>query len=153
MTRAHPDLGYRLDFFVPGKPAPQGSKRHVGRGILIESSPDVGPWRERVALAAHNVAVTTALDMPVPFTGMALSVTLAFVMPRPASAPKRSTPAAIKRPDIDKLARACLDALTGPVFADDSAVVNLVALKRLAELGESPGVQITVTTVLNGSVA
>jgi len=44
-----------ITFFVPGKPAPQGSKRHVGRGIMLESSREVGPWRERVALVAHNV--------------------------------------------------------------------------------------------------
>ena len=82
-----------LRVFVPGHPAPQGSKRHVGRGILIESSKAVGPWRERVALAAHSNA-ERLLAGPV-------VLTLEFVMPRPKSAPKRSTPPAIRRPDID----------------------------------------------------
>lgn len=125
-----------ISFFVPGKPAPQGSKRHVGRGILIESSKEVGPWRERVALAAHSHA-KTVLAGPV-------GVRLDFVMPRPKSAPKLSTPPAIKRPDIDKTTRAVLDALTGICFADDSQVVDLRATKRLALPEETPGVHITI---------
>lgn len=128
-----------LHLFVPGTPAPQGSKRHVGRGILIESSKAVGPWRERVALAAH---AERPAAIALPLIGHALSVRLGFVMPRPASAPKRRTPAAIKRPDVDKLARAVLDALTGIWFTDDSAITDLRAIKRLAELGETPGVSI-----------
>ena len=36
---------------VLGTPAPQGSKRHVGRGIMVESSRLVGPWREAVKAA------------------------------------------------------------------------------------------------------
>lgn len=133
-----------VEFFVPGKPAPQGSKRHVGRGILVESSKEVGPWRERIALAAHN-AMTEGGSAPI--DKCALVVDLGFVMPRPASTPKRSTPPAIKRPDTDKLARAVLDALTHTVFTDDSAVVDLRARKRLAELDETPGVRITVSVV------
>lgn len=125
-----------MKFFVPGKPAPQGSKRHVGRGILIESSKDVGPWRERIALAAHLHA-----DGP---TGGPVTVWLGFVMPRPKSAPKRSTPPAIRRPDADKLARACLDALTGIAFADDSQVIGLHVTKRIAHPEETPGVHIHV---------
>jgi crossover junction endodeoxyribonuclease RusA len=127
-----------LTFHVPGKPAPQGSKRFVGRGIMIESSREVGPWRERVALAAHNAMCGRNL-LAGPIT-----VGLAFTMPRPKSAPKRSTPPAVKRPDIDKLARACLDAITGIIVGDDSQIVDLHATKRLAELGETPGVQVTV---------
>lgn len=137
-----------VDFFVPGRPAPQGSKSFKGfrngRGILIESSKDVGPWRERVALAAHN-AMTKAGCTPI--DKCALVVDLGFVMPRPASTPKRTTPPAIKRPDSDKLARAILDALTHTVFTDDSAVIDLRARKRIAELDETPGVQITVSVV------
>lgn len=125
-----------VEFFVPGDPAAQGSKRHVGNGRMIEQSRKVGPWRERVALAAHE-AMNGRAHIP---GGITLALT--FVMPRPKSAPKRSTPAATKRPDIDKLERAVLDALTNVVFADDSQVTNLHALKRLAEIGETPGVHI-----------
>jgi crossover junction endodeoxyribonuclease RusA len=127
-----------IRFTVPGKPAPQGSKRHVGRGIMVESSKELGPWRERVALVAHGAMNGRSL------LAGAVTVCLDFVLPRPKSTPKRSTPHATKRPDIDKLARACLDAITGVVVGDDSQIVELHATKRLSEQGETAGVRITV---------
>ncbi|WP_307864186.1 RusA family crossover junction endodeoxyribonuclease [Mycolicibacterium fortuitum] len=127
-----------VQFFVPGKAAPQGSKRHVGRGILVESSKEVGPWRERVVLAAHEAMAGR------PVIDGAVAVTLSFVLPRPKSAPKSKTPPATKRPDLDKLERACLDALTDVVFADDSQVISLLGHKVIAELGQAPGVTIRV---------
>ena len=126
------------EFFVPGKPAPQGSKKHVGRGILVESSKELGPWRERVALAASQ---ETKLLIQKPDE---VTVVLRFILPRPASAPKNKKALASKRPDIDKLARAVLDALTDVVFQDDSQVVELVAQKYIANPGEQPGVMVSV---------
>lgn len=127
-----------IEFFVPGTPAPQGSKSFKGirggRGILVESSKALGPWRERVALAAHSHADG--------LMGGPIGIRLKFVMPRPKSTPKRTTPPAVKRPDIDKISRAILDAITGVLIADDSQVVDLHATKRLAELDESHGVHI-----------
>lgn len=35
-------------FYAEGVPAPQGSKTHVGGGRLIESSRQVGAWRDAV---------------------------------------------------------------------------------------------------------
>ncbi|WP_051407151.1 RusA family crossover junction endodeoxyribonuclease [Nocardia sp. CNY236] len=127
----------RAPLFVPGDAASQGSKKHVGGGRMVESSKSVGLWRERVALAAHEHGWT-------PGTG-AVAVQLAFVRPRPLSTPKSRTPPAVKKPDVDKLSRAILDALTGIAFADDSQVTDLHASKRLAAIGETPGVWITVT--------
>lgn len=143
MKAVTPQATRSVEFFVPGRAAPQGSKRHVGRGVLIESSRDVGPWRERVALAARRAMNGRPL-----FDTAALAVDIRFVMPRPASTPKHHTPAAIKRPDLDKLVRAVLDALTHTVFADDSLLIDLRARKRLAEAGEPPGAQIAVTQAL-----
>lgn len=143
MTAAPPEADYRLEFFVPGKPAPQGSKRHVGRGILVESSRECGPWRERVAIAAHNAMRSSGL----PILAGAVTVILDFTLPRPKSAPKRSTPPAVKRPDLDKLQRAVLDAITGVVIVDDSQVVNIVASKTLAEFDQSPGVTIGIEAI------
>lgn len=130
-------MTWLLDLFVPGRPAPQGSKRHVGRGILVESSKAVAPWRTTVAWHAAQVFHGAPLDGP-------LRVDLDFVMPRPASTPKRSTPPAIKRPDVDKLQRALFDALSGVVWRDDSQLVDVHARKRLAEVDEQPGALIRV---------
>jgi hypothetical protein len=45
-------------FTVYELPAPQGSKRHVGNGRMIESSTKVKPWRQAVIAAAKDCGVT-----------------------------------------------------------------------------------------------
>lgn len=130
-----------ITFAVPGKPAPQGSKRHVGRGILIESSKDLGAWRERVAIAAHNAMNGQPLLLG------AVNVEILFTLPRPVSTSKRLTPPAVKKPDVDKLARAILDAITHTVIASDSQVVELYAAKRIAELDEAPHAEIRIEEI------
>lgn len=128
---------WALDMYVPGRAAPQGSKRHVGNGVMVESSKAVGPWRTVVAWHAAQAWTTAPLDGPV-------AVIYEFVMPRPSGTPKRSTPPAVKRPDIEKLARAVSDALSGIVWRDDSQVVDMRLIKRLAELDEQPGMRVQV---------
>lgn len=144
-----------LSVFVPGRPAPQGSKNgrpiYRGRGAdreftgkvaQVESSKAVKPWREDIRAALLDDAGQPRHQFGAEDP---LTVRLEFVMPRPASTPKRRTPPAIRKPDIDKLARACLDAITSAgVISDDARVVDLHATKRLAELDETPGCRITV---------
>lgn len=139
----------RIQFFVPGKPAPQGSKRHVGNGIMIESSKSIKGWRTLVGELAYQHFPAGPIPRP-----HAVAVELRFVMPRPSATPKRRpTPAAIKRPDIDKLTRGCLDALSGVGYQDDSQVTTVFASKRIAEAGETSGVAVTVTIVGAGVAA
>lgn len=126
-----------LEMFIPGRAAPQGSKRHVGGGILVESSKAVGPWRTLVSWHVAQTFTDAPLDGP-------LAVEIDFVMPRPVATPKRRTPPAIKKPDVDKLARAVLDALTRIVWRDDSQIVDMHVTKRLAELDEQPGARIRI---------
>ena len=135
-----------ITLFVPGVPAPQGSKRHVGRGVLIESSPLVKPWRATVAAACHEAGVAgLRLDA-------ALHVSLRFAITRPGSHfGKRgllgSAPAfPHRKPDIDKLSRSTLDALAtdANVIADDARIVTLKASKHYADF---PGVLITIAEV------
>lgn len=111
---------------VAGIPAPQGSKRHVGGGRMIEMSRAVGPWREAVRAETQR-----AMRQRPPITGP-VYVLIVFGLPRPKSLP-RSQAHPVKRPDVDKLARAVLDGLTsGGAFADDSQVIYLQAEKRFA---------------------
>lgn len=126
-------------FHVEGIPAPQGSKKHVGNGRMVESSKALKPWRERVAWTARECGVPLRLG--------AVVVRLEFVMPRPVSTPKSRTPPALRKPDIDKLTRGVFDALSGLCFEDDARVVDLRASKRLAGLGEKPGVTVTIADV------
>jgi crossover junction endodeoxyribonuclease RusA len=123
-----------LSFTVVGTPAPQGSKRHVGRGILVESSKLVAPWREAVKWAA--------LQHRVSFDGP-LRVELRFLLARPkghygsgrnAGQVRESAPLfPAARPDIDKLARSTLDGLCeSGLIRDDSQIVSLHLEKRYA---------------------
>ncbi|QFG08918.1 RusA-like resolvase [Mycobacterium phage MalagasyRose] len=139
----------QLRLFVPGKPAPQGSKAfkgfsRAGTAILKESSDAVGPWRERIALQASQAMMGAAL--PVLEKRYAVTATVTFVMPRPASAPKTKTPPAVKRPDLDKLARAVLDGLTDVVWADDSQVVDLHCRKVMAAPSQRMGAHIRIAS-------
>lgn len=130
-----------MEFFVPGVPRPAGSKRHVGHGILVDSSGAKGKqWRAVVQLAARAAHVGTALTGP-------LSVRMFFIVARPKghyttrgvkpSAPR--FPAV--RPDVLKLARAVEDACTGILWQDDAQIVE----EELAKgYGDEIGVRIRV---------
>lgn len=126
---------------VLGLPAPQGSKRHVGRGILVESSTKVGPWREAVVAAATNQgAANLRLDGPV-------KLDVSFYLPRPkahyrANGELRPTAPFVQSntPDIDKLLRSTLDALVqAAVIADDARVQELESRKLYATSERAPG--------------
>jgi crossover junction endodeoxyribonuclease RusA len=135
------------EIWVAGIPAPQGSKRHVGNGRMIESSKAVGPWREAVRAETARIMVS-------PFYSP-VKIALFFRFPRPkshfrtgrnahllcASAP--AYPAT--KPDLDKLARAVLDGLTdGGAWQDDAQVVAIAAAKEYASPGRAPGCKIWI---------
>lgn len=132
-----------IHVFIAGDPAPQGSKRHVGGGRMVESSKQVKPWRSDI----RSALLTAAGDPAEKFDGP-VHVTMTFVMRRPKSAPKRSTPPATKKADIDKLARAVLDAVTSAgVWRDDRQVIGMYAGKRLAEIGETAGLHLVIGAI------
>jgi crossover junction endodeoxyribonuclease RusA len=115
-----------ISFFVAGVPAPQGSKRHVGNGRMVESSKKVAPWRYAVIQKVQELDLVHGLIGP-------LEVTASFLLPAP-KAFKREWPSV--RPDLDKLLRSTFDALTmSGLWIDDSQVIALMANKRYA-LGE-----------------
>ena len=130
------------------EPAPQGSKRHVGGGRLIEASKRCKPWRQAVAISAQQ----QMKDQKAELLTRACSVSVVFRFKRPkahfttngqlrAAAPEHCI---VKRNDIDKCCRSTLDALTDVVFADDSLVTALTAEKRYCIGTEPPGATITV---------
>ncbi|WP_222671436.1 RusA family crossover junction endodeoxyribonuclease [Rhodococcus erythropolis] len=129
-----------LHFFVPGSPAPQGSKKHIGGGRMIESSAALKPWRNTISTVAHQALKDAGGQLE---TGAA-RLNLIFVMPRPKATPKSRTPPAVKRPDLDKLTRAVFDGITNILIADDSQITKLGASKVIADIGETPGVHITL---------
>jgi crossover junction endodeoxyribonuclease RusA len=134
-----------IEVFVAGIPAAQGSKRFIGikggRGVLIESSKAVKPWRESI-----RSSLVAADGRPVERIEGAVVSTLEFILPRPKSTPKKREPFAVKKPDLDKLERAVNDAVkSAGCIVDDSYIVRTVKTKRLARIGEVPGLWIRLT--------
>lgn len=121
-----------LTVIVHGLPAPQGSKRHVGNGVMIESSKNVKPWREAVKHAALDALGRAQYS----FSGPVI-LEIVFTLPKPKSAPKNRITYPDKKPDISKLIRSTEDALTDAgVWEDDARVIDEHALKVFP--GEHP---------------
>jgi Holliday junction resolvase RusA-like endonuclease len=73
-----------------------------------------------------------------------VKVQITFHLPRPKSRPKRHTHPDV-RPDLDKLQRAVLDALTGIAWRDDAQVCAIAAEKCYTTA--SIGADITVEAI------
>jgi len=137
-----------IRFFVPGIPAPGGSKqpfisRTTGKALAIDDCKRNPDWRAMVGWAGveHCKALLAG----------PLRVEFYFIMPRPqshfgsgknagklkASAPEYHT----TRPDTTKLIRAAEDALTGIAWRDDAQIAHQIGEKHY---GEKPGVWIVV---------
>ena len=137
-----------IEIIVRGQPAPQGSKKFVGltkagRGLLIESSKKVKPWRQDVVASA-----VLAMDGRAMLDGP-LVATMTFTLTKPASAPKTRRTWACRKPDLSKLVRSTEDALSDAgVWADDARVVSMAVHKVFPGEGDdslaSPGAIIRV---------
>lgn len=129
-----------IKFTVAGKPTPQGSKRgfvtKYGKVAMVEQAGvALKDWRNTITATATQQRIKQNWEA---FTDGPVGVVLVFGMKKPLK-PKYSTPAV--RPDIDKLTRAVLDALTDShIWKDDSQVIDLKVEKTYGE----PGVEITI---------
>lgn len=135
-----------ITFDVLGNPAPKGSKRHVGRGIMIESSKAVLPWLEAIK------AVITVQQIPRTDGPVFIACTFRFARPKshyrtnglvkPSADPH---PTGRNRGDLDKLERSVFDGLTqAGAIEDDAYVVASYPAKRWCRPGESPGATISI---------
>jgi len=124
----------KAQFWVEGEPRPKGSPRVSGRGrgrkAYVAENPAEKAWERSVGWMARAEWKGDPLEGPV-------SLELHFYLPR------RGKLTAAKKPDLDKLARAVLDALSGIVYRDDAQVVALGLRKRISPEG-SGGVSIEV---------
>jgi len=132
-----------VTFRVVAVPVTKGSVRAFTpagwtRPVLTSTSTGLKAWEHTVREAAAR-----SLEAAAPRT-VGIRVELAFILPRPQSHPKRRALAHVRKPDLDKLTRAVLDALTGVAYADDAQVCRLVCDKRYALETEQPGVVVTV---------
>lgn len=133
-------MSYSATFSVRGKPEPKGSTRAFvpkgwTRAVITSANPKAKVFAELVRWAAQEVAPPQLLTGPV-------EVSMAFGLQRPKSASRKRVWPTTK-PDVDKLVRLVLDALTHVVWADDAQVVRQSASKEYGE----PGVTVTVREI------
>lgn len=144
-----------IEFYVPGKPVPQGSKRWLPGGRMIEANSDLRPWRATVTAYAMQAMQTEGASMIE--AGGAASVHATFYFARPkshygtgknAGKVKPNAPMYVtSTPDSDKLLRSLSDSLTDAgVWHDDSQAVRMTAIKLYAE---QPGMVVRVWRVHN----
>jgi Holliday junction resolvase RusA-like endonuclease len=154
----------KFAFFAEGVPQPQGSakgfvvkSKATGklRAVVTSDNPKVRPWRESVRDAARR-AMEREGQSTLLLTGP-LSLSMFFLMPPPQAVAKKFTKgryvACTTRPDVDKLVRSILDALTGLVYADDGQVIQIGAGKAYQAPGRTPGVEIHIEALAREAVA
>jgi len=138
-----------LHFHVRGQPVPQGSVRAYVRGdraVVTSVTTPLALWRHAISIGALE-----AMAGDGPWSGP-VGLALGFTFPRPASHflpanSRRAVPElrlgapeyVATAPDLDKLYRAVLDALTGVLYLDDRQVVRLSGDKSY---GDIPGVDV-----------
>jgi crossover junction endodeoxyribonuclease RusA len=148
-------------FVVPGTPAPQGSfkpmaSKSTGKPFLaVNTAGGFLRYRADVRAAAEREEGGAG-----PRQG-AVSLTLIFVFPRPEqhwlpANSRREEPVLrpgapaeyIGTPDVDKVCRAVMDALTGIAYRDDAQVTSLTAVKLWSnEHGGGGKTTIAISTV------
>lgn len=142
--------GAAVAFWCAGIPEGQGSMRAFvrgGRARVVHNSPRaLGDWRGSIATAARG----TGKD---PFLGP-LQVVATFYLPRPRGhyGKRGLLPSAplypAVTPDLDKMLRALLDALTGVLWLDDKQVVQVWCSKAYTTSADDddqrPGVSVIV---------
>ena len=128
--------------------APQGSKKHVGNGIMVETCKRLKSGRNEVNRRAKLI-VDEVIKEPVE-----IEVIFWFKRPLkhylPNKMVRQSAPVYItnkNKGDIDKHCRALLDSLTKSAFADDSQVVSLHAVKKYCETESQTGATIKIRTI------
>lgn len=136
-----------LTFVVYGLAAPQGSKRSLGNGIMVESSRNVKPWRQDVKHTAL-ACIPPGWDLSLP---MSLSIVFRFKRPQTHFGKKGVRPSAPqhcvsnRHGDLSKLVRSTEDALTGIAYDDDRQIVSMSVTKRYCTGDEPQGALITLT--------
>lgn len=144
-----------LVIYAVGTPAPQGSKKAFvvgGHARVVDDSKKTKPWRQDVTSAAHS-ALQDWPDAAHTLAVGPLHVTIVFFLARPkahygtgrnAAVLKPTAPIYVdKKPDVDKLVRSTLDALTDAgVYRDDNQVARLWVEKQYAD--SATGAQIMI---------
>lgn len=98
--------------------------RAYNNRVVHTKSKELGAWRRKIAWSALGVGCRV-------FTGE-VHICVDFALSRPKTV-TRGVPTV--PPDLDKLIRAVLDALTGVAYRDDSQVTLILASKVYGQEG------------------
>jgi Holliday junction resolvase RusA-like endonuclease len=134
-----------VDITVTGRPAMQGSKTIIVRGgqhIPVEANKHLRAWRRDVSAAARQ-SMGMYEDTTFPLAEP-LRVRLDVFIEQ-ADSNRDPYPTTRSAGDVDKHARACLDALTlSGLITDDCLVVALTARKHWSTDARGPGAHIRI---------
>ena len=139
-----------MTFFVMGIPKPQARPRAFKRGNHASVYSPVTEWRNDVKYAAAQEEA---------FKDTALTVIIDYYFKRPDShygtgrnseKLKPSSPKFItKRPDLDNLNKAVLDALQDSgLIGDDSAIIELQSYKTYIGKAGKQGAEISILSIV-----
>ncbi|HXP82593.1 MAG TPA: RusA family crossover junction endodeoxyribonuclease [Verrucomicrobiae bacterium] len=136
------DVVPSISFTVYGTPVPQGSMKAFLRPgskfpVVTSDNKKLKPWRQEVTLCAMKVFRAPVLKP------RALWVNVLFFLSRPPSKSVKIEYPGTK-PDIDKLLRGVLDALTGVAYEDDSQICRVSVQKNY---GRPERAEITVGVI------
>jgi crossover junction endodeoxyribonuclease RusA len=137
---------FRLEFDADGRPRTQGShlaQRDARTGrvrVAPVQEQDLKLWRGRIRTAATLAFVDAGYPRAHPGPCLVLA-RFRLVRPQYLADTLDDKPATVV-PDVDKLERALLDALTGLAWADDSQVIGTTMVKSYAGALERPGVSV-----------
>ena len=136
-----------ITYEIEGTPRPQGSKRHLGNGVMIESSRHVREWRALARMKA--VEAMQGRERFAKPHAVRLRVTFGFGRPKKHFKKGVLRPDAptfhVTRPDADKLLRALLDSMSEVVFEDDSQAAD-IKVKKVYSKGAVTSVTVVKVT-------
>lgn len=120
-----------VSLIIPGIPVPKGRPRFTRSGFAY--TPEKTRKYEKIVadIARKTMSGKTPLDYPIKVLAVAY-------MPIPQMSVRKTADAVAgyilpaKKPDIDNLAKAALDACNGIVWRDDALICSLLVKKRYA---------------------
>lgn len=134
----------QFDLTVLGDPVPQGRPRVFvpkgGKFPIATDPPKSRKWKQEIRYAAQKRVEESGHQM---WKETPLFIEMYFFLLRPKSLSKKIH-LPFRRPDLDNLEKAVLDALQGVVYDDDSRIVRKTSEKIFHPLGRC-GVELTIT--------
>ena len=144
-----------LSIYIPGEACAQGRPRFTviknkttGKSRTIAFDPKESKnYKSLVKMAAQEAIEQQEWK----YTELPLVLTICFWKSIPKSKSKKFREAAIAgyefpavKPDVDNVAKAIMDALSGVAYKDDKQVCDLIVRKRYTDKGPSVDVYIEV---------